>query len=51
MNRLNPFRDKALSESETKATITIYIVKPLNRKKNKKSLFYAYFLFFFTLTG
>jgi hypothetical protein len=30
MNRFNPFRDEALSKSGLKATITIYLVKPLN---------------------
>jgi hypothetical protein len=29
MNPLNPFRDKALKDYSIKATITIYIVKPL----------------------
>ncbi|MFT5840033.1 MAG: hypothetical protein ACI9UT_002544 [Flavobacteriales bacterium] len=51
MNRLNPFRDKALSESATKATITIYLVKPLNRKIIEKTLIYDCFLAFSTTTG
>jgi len=51
INRFNPFRGEALSKSDLKATITIYLVKPLNRKIIKKTQHSAYFLDFFTSTG
>lgn len=46
VNRLNPFCDKALSESVIKATISVYIVKPQTPKNIKKKPKSAYFLTF-----